>query len=75
MMHALLIDYGYRELPRVGRARREYEHLRTGGVAVVERVGNPRLPVSVTLYAGPWKPLVTADQPAHLHMYLRRGYA
>ncbi len=75
MFHALLLDANYRELPQPSKLRREYEHRRTGGVAVVERIGNPRLPVSVTLYAGPRKPLVTVDRPERLRVLLDRGYA
>ncbi len=74
-MHALLVDHGFRHhRPTSTRTRREYYHLSSPAAAVLERVGNPALPVAVTVYEGHLeRPVGTLARPESLRVLLERG--
>lgn len=76
MMHALLFDHGYRadpDHPEAGPARRVYYHLTAPGVqAWLERIGQPRLPVAVTVLDKRGAALGMAASPERLRVLLER---
>lgn len=74
LMHAFLLDHGYRE-QRVNS--REYLNVGKATVVVIERVGNPALPIVARVYRQrPDRPLLaSAAKLPELRELVERGIA
>lgn len=77
MMHALLVDHGYRldhDNPDAGPTRRVYYHLTGAAHARLERIDHPDLAVAVTvLDERTGRPVGMAAKPERLRVLLERG--